>query len=174
MIYSLATQECITVTSTQYLFMERLAIHQGDMNLAFGDVPVSMAAKQAWAKDPLFWPAVMAHQQQLATANALTLEFLKSHLVNGVRGKGISKTANQAINLSMRLLGYGQENKNRHARIELTPESVTVEFEEGNPGIPMESQPPMIATVVPQVVGEPSFSETMANPMPVDNSVSGV
>jgi len=137
--YSSATRCVIDVDTSQYDFLIAVAKCRGDLCKAFASVPpCTMAMKQSWVKDPLFWPAVRALQEQMARADRLNADFVKDHIVAGCDGF-VTKTQMAAINTAARVLGMGLASKS--TKVEATPDSIKISFDEGMPTESVEEIP---------------------------------
>ncbi len=120
----------INITEQQHEFLEAMAQTGGNILKAFAAVPpLSMDAKQQWVMDPLFWPAVLALKAQIARANALTVGFIKDHLVATADGAFTTHSQQQAINTAVRVLGLGVATKS--TKVEASPDSIKISFDEG-------------------------------------------
>lgn len=130
-VYSLATKSCIDITETQHAFLEKVAQTNGDINKAVGETCMSMQVLAEWKLDDKFWPMVEALGKQLAMARVLNLAYVKDQLISTIEGsKAPTKIQMAAINASIKLLQTGSAGI-RTAKVEVTPDSFKVEFEEG-------------------------------------------
>lgn len=130
-IYSLSLKSCLNISDIQFDFLESVASNKGDINKALDLQPVSQEIKDAWKKDEDFWSSVIAVSNQLAMARTLNLAYVKDQLLSTIEGhKQPSKMQMAAINASIRLLQTGSAGI-RSAKMEVTPDSFKVVFEEG-------------------------------------------
>ena len=137
-IYSLAadpndSRKCegsINISDTEWRLFQYC--EASDWNLAQGfkewvskDKP-SMCLIRETCQDKKFWRAIRAHAIQNARSALLNTRFLKDQLVASMVGDQLSNRQLQAINLSMKMLGVGQ-NSNR-GKVIVQPNKIEVEF----------------------------------------------
>jgi hypothetical protein len=136
-IYSLSLKHCLNISDIQFDFLESVATNKGDIEKALELQPVSQEIKDGWKKDEDFWSSVTAVSNQLAMARTLNLAYVKDQLLATIEGqKQPNKMQMAAINASIRLLQAGSAGI-RSAKMEVTPDSFKVSFEESE----MKSEP---------------------------------
>lgn len=131
-IYSLSIKRVLEISDIQFEFLERVSMNNGDIDKSVKEGNISIETIEDWKKDDNFWSSVEAVSNQFATARVLTVGYLKDQLISSIEGSRTpTKIQMAAINASIKLL-TGSGMGNRSAKLEITPNSFSVSFDEGS------------------------------------------
>lgn len=132
-IYNYQSGGVVEISDAQYDFMQAFIKHSGRMEFIIKDFPISQEQLEAWHNDPVFWPILESHMTILIESRGLTPEYVKAYLLKTITGQ-TQPTREQAmaINTSVKALGMGlQQRTGINGKAIVTPENVTIEFNDG-------------------------------------------
>ena len=132
-IYDYVTQDAIEISDTQYDFMQFVVKHNGNIDLALKDYPVSQEQLNLWKEDKIFWPCLEAHLVTLARARGLNSDYIKDYLLSTLTGqKEPTEVQMKAINASVRALGMGlAARRGFSGSVVVSPSNTQIVFEDG-------------------------------------------
>ena len=130
--YDTGSRSVIDLTQEQYDFLSAVLEFDGDIIAARAKYVITDMLYQQFIVDEIYWAAVTAAVEMRVRAKRLNPDYLKDFMVASIDGTRLpSKQQMQAVNLSMRMIGLGQLNKS--TRVEASPDSIKITFDEGMP-----------------------------------------
>jgi hypothetical protein len=132
-IYDYAISGLVEVTDGQYEFMQAVIKYSGRMEEVYTNYTAASRELVAqWLTDPMFKQLMDGYITVLCRSRGLTPEYLKSELIQTIAGqKAPTKAQMSAINASIKALGMGMARTGFSGKVDITPESTQIVFNDG-------------------------------------------